>query len=433
VGPSAVLAVLGIVLLGAYLLETVYERTHIPDQLFLIAAGLVLGHAFGWEERAGLGSADRLFTQAAVVIIVFHGATTLEVGKLARGLRAALLLTSITFLSSIALITLVVHFGFSQPWVAAAILGAVLGGTGASVMVPMVRAIKVGEKVSAVLTVEAGLTDVLCIVVTLTLLSFHSIARVRLGATVERALLVLVATVAFGAASAAGWIWVRAHLERHVRKDHLGTIAILFGMVGGADWLGLSGPMAALVFGLVLANVKGLPGLARLAQNRPSALTTEELYFVHELSFMLKTFFFLFVGVLIRLTDWQALLAAAIIILLVQSVRPLVVRLSLPRSTVKRDAATAAALVPKGMVAVVLSRVLIHNAVPGAALLSSIALAAVVLSLLAAAGLVFTLERVDPARLFGRLFDGYADPPALALPDADRATLPECAAPAALP
>lgn len=414
--PSAVLAVLGIVLLAAYFLETVYQRTRIPDQLFLILAGLVFGHAFGWERRAGLDAADRLFTQAAIVIIVFHGGTTLELAKLKRGLGGAVKLTSITFFSSILLLTLVVHLGFSVPWVAAAILGATLAGTGASVVIPMVRAIKVGEHVSAVLTVEAGFSDVLCIVVTLALLSFRSISQVRFGATIERVLLMLVATILLGAASAAGWIWVRADLEKHVRKGHLGTVAILFGMVGGADLLGLSGPMAALVFGLVLTNVKSIPGLRRLAASRPAPLATEEQYFIQELSFMLKTFFFLYVGLLFRLDDWKALIGAFVIVAIQQGIRPLSVRVSLPQSTFKRDAATAAALVPKGTVAVVLSRVIIHHAIPGATLLSDIAIGTVVLSILTATALVFLLGRVDPARLFGKLFEGYAPPPPEQLP-----------------
>jgi NhaP-type Na+/H+ or K+/H+ antiporter len=231
-------------------------------------------------------------------------------------------------------------------------------------------------------------------------------------------------TILFGAASAVAWIWVRAQLEGHVRKDHLGTIAILFGMAGGAEWLGLSGSVAALVFGLGLANVHSLPGLRRLVGDRVGALTPEEQYFVHELSFVLKTFFFLYVGLLISINDWVALLLAALIVFVQHAVRPLSVRLSLPRSMLKRDVATAAALVPKGTVAVVLARVLIHHDVPGAALLSDIAMDAVVISIVSATVLVLVLERGDPGRLFGSLFRGYAAPPVLVSDPAPLALVP---------
>jgi hypothetical protein len=254
------------VLLGAYLLETLFERTRIPDQLFLIAAGLLFGHVLGWGQRSGLESADRLFTEAALLVILFHGGSALDLGELVRGLGAAVALTLVSFVSSIAIIMLIAHFGLGQSWLIAALLGATLSGTGPTVIVPMVRALKLGERVSAVLTVESGLSDVLCIVVALALLSALELGHLRVGATAAHAVVELAATIALGAATAALWVLVRAQLERHVRKDHLGTIAVLFGTVGAADWLGLSGPMAALVFGLVLANVQGIPGLARLAR-----------------------------------------------------------------------------------------------------------------------------------------------------------------------
>lgn len=410
--PSAILAVLGVVLLGAYLLETLFERTRIPDQLFLIAAGLLFGHVLGWGQRSGLESADRLFTEAALLVILFHGGSTLDLRELVRSLGSAVSLTLITFLSSVALIALIAHFGFAQPWLIAALLGAMLGGTGPTVIVPMVRALKLGERVAAVLTVESGLSDVLCIVVALALLSALELGHLRVGATAAHAVFELAATIALGAVSAGLWVLVRAQLERHVRKDHLGTIAVLFGMVGAADWLGLSGPMAALVFGLVLANLQAIPGLKRLA--RGPATSHEEEYFVHELSFILKTYFFLYVGLIIRFDDWRALLCAAIIVALQHALRPLAVRLSLSPSTPRHDASTAAALVPKGTVAVVLARVLAQKGVPGAALLANIALTSVVLSIVSAATLVFALDRVPPDRLFGRLFAGYAADPTLA-------------------
>lgn len=429
--PSAILAVLGIVLLGAYFLETLFERTRIPDQLFLIAAGLVFSHVFGWGQRSGLESADRLFTEAALLIILFHGGSTLDLTELMRGLGAAVTLTLITFIGSVGIVTLLAHFGFGQPWLVAALLGAMVGGTGPTVIVPMVRALKLGERVSAVLTVESGISDVLCIVVALALFSALELGRLQVGVTAAHALIELFATIALGAATAALWALLRAQLERHVRKDHLGTIAILFGMVGGADWLGLSGPMAALVFGLVLANLQGIPGLRRLGHG--SAISGEEQYFIHELSFILKTYFFLYLGLIFRFDDWRALLLAAIIVTLQHAIRPLAVRLSLSSTMPRRDAVTAAALIPKGTVAVVLARLLAQKGVLGASFLSDVALATVVLSIVSAAALVFTLDRVDASRTFGRLFARYGEatepPVALAPAAPDEATGDQLAGP----
>ncbi len=106
-------------------------------------------------------------------------------------------------------------------------------------------------------------------------------------------------------------------------------------MFGVSELLGYSGPVAALAFGATLGNIElfRLPLLKRYVPHESVALDETEKVFFSEVIFLLKTFFFVYIGLSIQLADFWLISFGLILTLLLFLLRIPVVRLSIHKST----------------------------------------------------------------------------------------------------
>ena len=86
---------------------------------------------------------------------------------------------------------------------------------------------------------------------------------------------------------------------RRVDNSIFCTPAFVCIVYAAAELLGYSGPVATLVFGLVLGNVREIKILQKIPslQNEMMALTHQEKEFFAALVFFLKSLFFVYVGI----------------------------------------------------------------------------------------------------------------------------------------
>src|SRR6185312_8237294 len=123
-------------------------------------------------------------------------------------------------------------------------------------------------------------------------------------------------------------------------------------------------------FGIVLGNIDHTP-LVR--DTLPAVgLNQAEMVFLGEIVFLLKTFFFVYIGLSVKFTDLGWLLFGGLLTVLLLLPRIPAVRFTLRRRAPTRDAALAACMVAKGLAAAVLAALLVQQAVPHAAELQSI-------------------------------------------------------------
>jgi NhaP-type Na+/H+ or K+/H+ antiporter len=101
-------------------------------------------------------------------------------------------------------------------------------------------------------------------------------------------------------------------------------------------------------------------GIARL---RPFAHVVELRepryvgWFLADAVFLLKTFFFVFLGISVRFADWRLTGIAVGAVLAIYLARTLIIRLTIPTTTNRWDASVMAVMGPKGLAAAVLAGV----------------------------------------------------------------------------
>nr|WP_320133562.1 cation:proton antiporter [uncultured Holophaga sp.] len=401
----AVVILVGLLIFLAHALDDLFKRTKVPDVLFLLGLGILLGPVSGLVSPRDLGSVGPVFTTLTLVIILFEGGLGLDLRVLARSIRGATGLTLLNFLATLALATPAAHLLLGLGWSSAAILGAILGGTSSAVVIPMVKRLALGEESRAVLALESALSDVLVIVVALGLMQAQAMGALKVGNLLGGMLASFSLAALIGAL--AGLAWSLALNRIHGLQGSIFTtpafVLVVYGLV---ELLGYSGAIASLALGIVLGNIQLIP--SRFLKHSPAALSnlnhTEREVF-SEVTFLLKTFFFVYIGMSLVFPGLLLALAGVALTALIFLLRIPVVHASLSPDRIRRfEAATAAAMSPKGLAAAVVASLPAQMGLPGGVVIQTTVYAVVLFSILASSVLVFLLERGWLDRLSGLCF-----------------------------
>lgn len=275
-------------------------------------------------------------------------------------------------------------------------LGAILGGTSSAVVIPMVRQLEMRPESKTMLLLESALSDVLCIVVAIAFIEAWKLGDINVGGIAGKIAASFLISSIVGIAAAIVWSLLLEKVRREENSIFL-TPALAFVIFGVAEMLGYSGAITALAFGVALGNadlVNSFLSRTLLKRIRPLSLNAIEKAFFSEAGFLLKTFFFVYIGVSIVLAS-QALMAAGLVVALaVFYVRVPIVWASVPRSVPVRDASLMAVMVPKGLAAAVLAAMPARVGVPLGNEIQSVTYAVVLFSIVLCSGLVFGMEKL---------------------------------------
>ncbi|MFH0835154.1 MAG: cation:proton antiporter [Candidatus Micrarchaeota archaeon] len=349
------LLVLGVVMLLGFFSLAFFERTKIPDVLLLLLIGVLLGPVFGIVDPAYFISLAPLVGTLALIIVLFDAGLGLNLFKVFGELSRTTVFTVVVFALSCGAATALLHFAFGWRLLYALILGAIVGGSSSNIVVPILSRLGASENTKTILSLESVLTDALCIVATVALVKVATLgsfdAAVALHDVASAFSIAAVAGFAFGMF----WIGI---LRRFYGKPfgYVVTLAILFIMYSLVEALRGSGAVAVLVFSIVLGNSQEIARMFKLEgdYSLDKSIKTVQT----EISFFVRTFFFVFLGLVFSLgalTVQPLLLAGALTVALIIA-RYIGVRLLVMFSPSLRSSATLlTTMMPRGLAAAVLA------------------------------------------------------------------------------
>jgi potassium/hydrogen antiporter len=392
---------LGLTVFLAHFLALQFRRTHLPDVLVLMLLGIAIGPLAGWISTDDFGKVGPTVATIALVVILFEGGTSLDLGTLRRSLGTTGVLTLSSFVLSTLLIAGIGVLAFDLERLPALMLGATLGGTASAVVIPMVGALRVGVKPATVLVLESALTDVLCIVVVFALLSVYAEGALSPGELAGSVAAAMVFATVIGVVGGVGWLLVLGWV-RGFPNTISATLAWVFIVYGLTEYLGFSGAIAALAMGVTLGNAQNL-GLDRVIGRgrRVEPLSAEDVAFNREAVFLLKTYFFVYLGISIQFSEARLGAVAAAMVLAVYLTRVLLVRAVCrgPEYGL-RDTAITAIMAPKGLAAAVLAALPLQAGVTGGETIRDLAYMVVLVSITLTALLVMLLPWRPAQRVF---------------------------------
>lgn len=406
-----VIAIIGLLIFAAHLFTEIFSRKRIPDVLLLMVIGLVIGPILGWVQPEELGPVAHVFTTITLVIILFESGTQLNFNTLLNSIKGTMLLTNINFFATMAIVTALGFFIKELDILTCLMLGAILGGTSSAVVIPMVAQLKISEKGSTILILESAFSDVLCIVFAWAFMEAIQSGSLNVGQILGNIISSFLLASIIGLISAIFWSYVLDKV-RHVKNSILTTPAFVFIVYGLNEWLGFSGPIASLAFGIGMANIDYMYNngllLKKIFKTEPAQLNDMEKQLFSEVVFLLKTFFFIYIGICIRMNELQPLLIGLVISVVLFLLRIPIVKISVGKNENGlpiEDKMYMSGIVPKGLAAAVLATIPLQQGIEGGEMIQNIVFAVILFSILFTSILVPVMERDNVvSRLYRKCF-----------------------------
>jgi len=395
----------GLLVFLAHVFAEFFSRSKVPDVLLLISIGLIIGPLLNIVSIEQLGMVGPVFTTITLVTILFEGGTELKLEALKKSLKGTTLLTNLNFFATMGVVGVIGWQFFEMPVLNAFMFGAIVGGTSSAVVIPLVRQLHMGNNSRTILILESAFSDVLCIVFALALMEAIQSDQINFGLMFGQVLSSFILASLLGLAGSMFWSTL-LHKIRNIKNSIFTTPAFVFIIFGISEVLGYSGAISALAFGIGLANSEQLISIFRPkgSVSTPESLNETERILFGEVVFLLKTFFFVYIGVSIRLDDLYPLLLGLAISLLMFILRIPVVRASMPSSGKnipgEKDLYIMSAMVPKGLAAAVLATLPFQMGIEGGEFIMNLTFSVVLFSIAITSVLIPSIEKFEGVQRF---------------------------------
>ncbi len=377
----------GLITFLAILFASLFEKTRIPDVLLLMISGIILGPVFHIVSPVDFGKVGKVATTIALIVILFEGGVNLKMSELKESLDDTLGIMLSSFFVTGILVSVIVHYSTGIDWLSSLITGSILGGTSSAVVVPMIKSLNMTEKSYTILFLESAFTDVICIVVSFALFEAYSSGNLSVGKIIGKILATFAMAGLIGFLGATVW-GVIIRKIRKIPNTMFSTLAFIFIIYGFAEFLGYSGAIASLSFGISLANLVKIPKDKmpfRIKGLRFSTVTKTERTFYSEVVFLLKTFFFVYLGLSMRLADAWIISIGFFITISILFGRLVVIRIFRASDIPWIDASYMSVMIPKGLAAAVLASIPVQYGIPGASIIRDLVYSVVFFSILLSA------------------------------------------------
>jgi potassium/hydrogen antiporter len=406
---------------------SLFARTKIPDVLWLFSIGILLGPVTGWVTPEKFGAVGPVFTTITLVFILFESGIDQRLEPLINSLSGTAKITTYNFVGTCIVAGSIAYFNTDLGFLRSLVLGSIVGGTSSAVVTTLVRQFAMSERTRTILVLESAFSDVFTLAVPLTLLAAYKIGKVDVAFVTGQMIAAFILAAMLGIAGAFGWS-ILLNRMRTLQNTIFTTPAFVFIIYGIVEMLNYSGPIAALAFGITLGNIDvlGPPIMRNVISRKPISLTDNERAFFSEAVFLLRTFFFVYIGCSVRLQDWWMMTLGAIITGCLFLARIPIVRMSVPRSTAPKDAAYMAVMIPKGLGAAVLASLPAQQGIPGGEIIQSVVFSIILCTTVLTTILTFLVEKTFVSSIYewifrilglGKISDSIVEEPEISVSD----------------
>jgi Na+:H+ antiporter len=321
--------------------------TRVPDIIVLLLIGVGLGPVLKWVDPSHFQDMIRVLGMLALMLILVEGGIELRLKEAIRYSPGGLLLAIVSYAFTVGLVAVVMKLTLHMSWLDSSLLGAVLGSTSAAVVLPAIQQIDAPEPLKVTLTLESSLGEIIAVLTVGTLMGLDGAQPLVEGLITGFGHHVLI-DVVVGIAAGVAWSRLLPVLadQPFTNALNLGTVLGVFAV---GRYLGGSGLLAELVFGLTLANMPRTPRMTRQGERM--------LAFHSELTFLVRSFFFVLLGIMAQVVPKAYVLPIIGILVVLVLARWLAVRATRwsIRDVDPKETALLALMFPRGLITAVLA------------------------------------------------------------------------------
>lgn len=362
---SFVFLIAGVIILIGFFGSLSFERTKISDVLVLLGVGIILGPVLKLLNPQILTHFAEYFGSLALMIILFEGGMDMDIDKLINEFGTASLLVLLSFAMST--LSIAAFLYYIQGWdvTRSLLLGTILGCTSAAIVIPIINRMSLKEEIKTILSIESALSDVLAVILTVSLVEFVKLEHIG----IEKPLRAVASSFSIAIVSGvvAGLSWLKMlELFRERKYSYMTTLAAMLIVFAVVSFLGGSGPIAILIFGIILGNSHDFNKFLKL---KGHALLDETIKFFHgEVTFFIRTFFFVYMGMMLSFNfmNIRFLTLSFSLLLIIVLVRYISVGITgLIYREKKEDRFVMLSMLPRGLASAVLATIPVSANIEG--------------------------------------------------------------------
>jgi Na+:H+ antiporter len=363
-----IFSVVAAIIVAGFVGDLFFKKTGVPVFIFLIFMGILLGPVLDLFSRASLLPSLGIFAELTLLMVLFYGGMDTRMASLLKGGGRSLLQVVLYVMGSTMAISLLVFFFLHWDPVSSFIFASMVGGeTTAAVVIPLSRSLKLPETTVAFLTLESAMNSIFSIV-----LFFAFVGIYQTGAA---SWLVTISTIAgnfsvgivLGAVLSAVWAFL-LHEFQDRKYTYVLTLGLIFITYVVSTKLGGSGELSVLVFGIVLGNYPLLNSLTNWHLNM-DVLQQRLRLFQEEISFLMQTLFFVFLGLTFDVGGSLVLYNLAVgvgVLVVLMAFRVMATTVSTDGSEMSQDRRSIILMCAQGLVPATLAIIAVNDGLPHA-------------------------------------------------------------------
>ena len=291
--------ILGIIILIGFIGNFFFNKTKIPESIFLILIGILLGPIFNVVSNEFFINNATFLISLALVVVLLDSGLKLNISKIIKNSPTAFAFTVLVITSTVAIVSAVTVLVFGWPLINGIFLGIIGSGTTTITVTHLVEKLSIGKNTKTMLVLESVVNDLTLITAASILISF---ALPENSPSIFKILFdELVISIILGIVFALIWAYI---FLRHIHGNKLAyvfTLGIAFVIFDGVEFFGFNGAISVLVFSLALGNYSAIAGKFK-AYSKILSPIKADITIVrninNEITFLMRTLFFVFLGVI---------------------------------------------------------------------------------------------------------------------------------------
>ncbi len=287
--------------------EAFFKKTGIPSFLFLVFVGVLFGPVLGVFSSESLLPLVGIFAELTLLMVLFYSGIGMNISELAASGGRAIIQATLYVIPSTVAIGCACHLLFQWDLVQSMIFASMIGGeTTAAVVIPLSKALSLDETTTTFIALESLVNSIYSIVLFYTFLNIYQTGTVSVGSALSLVASQFAVGIVLGAVFSLASMFALEYFKEQTYTYVL-TLGLLFLIYSVTNAAGGSGILAALIFGIFIGNYKPIHNAMHRDIWKIDNLVKQLTVFQGEVSFLLETFFFVFLGLIFQSNTSQLL------------------------------------------------------------------------------------------------------------------------------
>ncbi len=393
-----ILLITSLIIFLGYAGDIFFKKTKIPSFLFLILTGFLLGPVFGILSKSALMPVIGILAQITLIMVIFHGGIDLRLGSIFRDGWRAFLQVLLYIGISFVIITFLTYFVLHFPLLITLIFSSIVSGeTTAAIIIPLAREINVKQATVTFLTFESALNSIVLVILFITFTGLYFNGNVNAYSAAYSLISSFSIGIFIGFVLSVLWIYLINYLKNR-NYTYVLILGLLFLTYALSDVAGGSGYLAVIVFGIVFGNYKFISSFFQ-RKIEINKLKKEVFKFHGEITFLLRSFFFVFVGLVLSISlsnIYFGLLIGSAITLILLASRFIAVSISTYNSSMVKDKNKILISIAQGVTPITLAVLAFEEGIPKAnTILTLVAYIVILTNVITTIGVFLTMRHEE--------------------------------------